>query len=219
MNASFSLALAIALLALSSALAHAAGDSGFLDDYSQLRPDPDRPGAMRYEAPGVNLGRYTKILVTPIELLYAPDSPHKNISPDELKTITDAFYATLVDELEPAYPVVDRPGEDVLAARIAITGVRMENKKRPLLGYTPIGFAATTLANAAGLRVTLKSAGLEAELLDSVSGKPVGSVVDRGAGAAQIGGATSWEQLGNTLKFYAQRFRARWDAARAHSAP
>jgi hypothetical protein len=197
------------------ASARAEGNSGFLDDYSQLQPDPDRPGAQRYEAPGVDLGKYTKILVTPIELVYDANSPHKNISPDELKMITDAFYTTLVAQLEPAYPVVDQPGPDVLAVRLAITGVRMENKKRSLLGYTPIGFATTTVANAAGLRVTLKSAGLEAELLDSVSGTLLGSLVDKGAATAKISGNTSWDELSNTLKFYAERFRSRWDTARA----
>ena len=109
-------------------------------------------------------------------------------------------------------PVVGQPGPGVLAVRLGITGVRLENKKRRLIGYTPIGFATTTLANVAGLRVTLKAAGLEAELIDSESGAVVGRLVDRGAATAEISDSASWEQLDSTMKFYAQRFRSRFAA-------
>jgi hypothetical protein len=202
--------LALALWLAVLAPAPAAGNSGFLDDYSRLEPDPDRAGALRYVAPGVDLKQYDKLLITPIEVLYDPASKHKNISPDELKFITDRVYGALISVLEPSVPVVSQPGPGVLAVHLAVTGVRLENKKRSLLGYTPIGFATTTLANAAGLRVTLKGAGLEAELVDAQSGKVVGQLVDRGAASTADGDSTSWEQLDATAKFYAERFRSRF---------
>ena len=214
MNRSYFNAFAILVLLLGalSVQAQGAGNSGFLDDYSGLEPDPDRQGAWRHVNPGVDLSQYTKVMILPIEVLYDPDSKHKNISPDELKIITDNLYNALLGELEPAVPVVGQAGPGVLAVRLGITGVRLENKKRRLIGYTPIGFATTTLANVAGLRVTLKAAGLEAELIDSQSGAVVGRLVDRGAATAEISDTTSWEQLDRTMKFYAQRFRSRFGA-------
>lgn len=214
MNRRYFQAFAMVFLLLGTVTVHAqgAGNSGFLDDYSALEPDPDRQGAYRHVNPGVDLAKYTKVMITPIEVMYDPDSKHKNISPDELKTITDSLYSALLSELEPAVPVVGQAGPGVLAVRLAITGVRLENKKRRLIGYTPIGFATTTLANVAGLRVTLKSAGLEAELIDSETGEIVGRLVDKGAASAGTGDSTSWEQLDATMKFYAQRFRSRFAA-------
>jgi hypothetical protein len=214
MNRRFFHAFAILTLLLGAVTVYAqgAGNSGFLDDYSGLEPDPDRAGAWRQINPGVDLSKYTKLMITPIEVMYDPESKHKNISPDEMKAITDSLYGALLSELEPAVPVVGQAGPGVLAVHLAITGVRLENKKRRLLGYTPIGFATTTLANVAGLRVTLESAGLEAELIDSVSGEVVGRLVDRGAATAEISDNTSWEQLNATMKFYAQRFRSRFAA-------
>ncbi len=214
MNRRFFHAFAILTLLSCAVSVHAqgAGNSGFLDDYSGLEPDPDRQGAWRHVNPGVDLSQYTKVMITPIEVMYDPESKHKNISPDEMKAITDSLYGALLSELEPAVPVVGQAGPGVLAVRLAITGVRLENKKRRLIGYTPIGFATTTLANVAGLRVTLKAAGLEAELIDSVSGEVVGRLVDRGAATAEISDSTSWEQLNATMKFYAQRFRSRFAA-------
>jgi len=214
MNRRFLTAITMLCLVLGALAVHAqgAGNSGFLDDYSGLEPDPDRAGAWRHVNPGVDLSKYTKIMILPIEVMYDPDSKHKNISPDELKVVTDNLYNALLGELEPAVPVVGQPGPGVLAVRLGITGVRLENKKRRLIGYTPIGFATTTLANAAGLRVTLKAAGLEAELIDSESGEVVGRLVDRGAATAEVSDTTSWEQLDSTMKFYAQRFRSRFGA-------
>ena len=60
-NIQFWLAITTALI-LTTGQAFAAGQySGFLEDYSGLKPDPDRPGAMRYIKSDVSLAKYTKI--------------------------------------------------------------------------------------------------------------------------------------------------------------
>jgi hypothetical protein len=127
MNHGYFHAFAIVFLLLGAVGAHAqgAGNSGFLDDYSALEPDPDRQGAYRHVNPGVDLAKYTKVMITPIEVMYDQDSTHKNISPDELKMITDSLYSALLAELEPAVQVVGQAGPGVLAVRLAITGVRL----------------------------------------------------------------------------------------------
>jgi len=60
---------------------------------------------------------------------------------------------------------------------------------------------------------------MSAELLDSTSDAQLDMLVDREAAALEGGGQASWEQLQSELTFYAQRFRGRWDAARACSKP
>ncbi len=204
-------ATVIGLLA-SAAAPVAAQTSGFLDDYSRLTPDPAQPGAQIYRKEGVDLGSYTKIMIEPIEVAFSPQSKVATFSPDELKAVTDALYTTVVQELEPDYPVVNKAGPGVLRVRLGMTGVSMQNRKRSLLGYTPMGFAATTLANLAGLRVELKNAALEAEMTDSVSGEVLGLLVDEQAEEGASGDA-SWEAVAQRLSFYARRFRARLDAA------
>ena len=194
-------------------LAAAAENSGFLDDYSKLVPDPDQPGAKIYRKEGVDLKPYTKIMIVPIEMAFNPQSRVKSFSPDELKAITDSFYSTIVQELEPDYPVVNKAGEGVLMVRLGITHIDMQDKKRGLLGYTPMGFAATTLANLAGLRVQLNNAVLEAEITDSISGEVLGLLVDEQADRG-AGGEASWEAISQRLSFYARRFRSRLDAIR-----
>ncbi len=187
--------------------------SGFLEDYPAFEPDKDRKGAKIYHKPGMSLKNYTKIAIAPIEIWLSPDSKYKGIKPDDLKKLADAFRAAIVAELEPAYPVVSKSGEGVLVLRIAITDVFTKKKKRGLLGYTPIGFIATTAKNlAVGPAVSVVDAVIEAEMLDSQTNERIGALIDRQSASKEKKKKSSWEEIQKTLTFYAKRFRGRMDA-------
>ena len=188
-------------------------NSGFLDDYSSLKPDPDQKGAKIYIKPDADLGMYDKIVFDPIEIFYAPDTKYKGISPDELKLLADAFRDIMVKELEPDYPVIQTPGKGVLRARLAITNVKMKKKKRGMLGYMPIGAALTAVKDMAGLRVILSDSMIEAELIDSETNETIGLLVDTSSSDTPEG-KESWDALQESLSFYAKRLRKRLDAAR-----
>ena len=189
-----------------------AANSGFLDDYSRLKADPDRSGAMVYRKDGVSLGAYNKIVISPIEIWYHPNTKYKGVSPDEMKVLADTFASVITNELEPDYPVVNSPGKGVLIVRLAITNLKMKKKKRGLLGYMPIGAAVTALKDVAGKRIVLADATIEAELLDGESGERLGTLVDSLSETVSKKDKPSWESLTNALTFYAKRFRSRMDA-------
>jgi len=198
--------------------------SGFLENYPAFEADKDRPGALIYRKLGADLKAYSKVFIDPIEIWYAPDCKYKGIKPDELKILADAFRAALVSELEPDYPVVSKTGPDVLGIRMAITNVHVTKKKRGLLGYTPAGLVLSTAVKAIGDNMSLQDATIETELLDSQSNERLAALIDRkhdeGSGAGKaLGklrtvqkGGVSWEEIENTLKFYAKRLRGRLDA-------
>ena len=191
--------------------------SGFLEDYPSFEPDKDRPGALIYRKAGTSLKDYRKVIMDPVEIWYAPDCKYKGIKPDELKILADAFRAAIVSELEPDYPVVSKSGPGVLGIRMAITNVRVTKKKRGLLGYTPASLVLTTAVKTIGDNVSLQDATIEAELLDSQSNERLGALIDRqhkkGSALGKLkplqSGAASWEEIENTLKFYAKRLRSR----------
>jgi hypothetical protein len=196
--------------------------SGFLENYPAFEPDEDRKGAMVYRKAGVDLKPYTKIMIDPVEIWVAQDSKYKGIKPDDLKILADTFRQAIVDALEPVYPVVGKPGPDVLGIRIAITNVYMTKKKRGLLGYTPAGLVVSTAMKSAGDNMSLQDAMIEAELLDSQTNERLGALIDQqsktGKGKSSLGklsavqkGATSWEAIEEILKFYANRLRGRLD--------
>jgi len=186
--------------------------SGFLEDYSNLISDPDRSGAMIYRKAGVSLGAYDKIVISPIEIWYSPDTKYKGVSPDEMKLLADTFASIITNELEPDYPVVGSPGKGVLVVRLAITNLKMKKKKRGLLGYMPIGAALTAVQDMAGKRIILADATIEAELLDGESGERLGTLVDSLSETVSKKDKPSWASLEQALTFYAKRFRSRLDA-------
>ena len=61
--------------------------SGFLEDYSQLRPDPERPGVFVDLPQRLDRKTYPKVMINEIEVFYAPDSKYKGISPKKLLAI------------------------------------------------------------------------------------------------------------------------------------
>ena len=176
-----------------------AGRSGFLEDYSGLQPDADRPGSMIYRKPGVDLAKYSKIAIAPVEIWYSDANEYQGISPDDLKLIADSFRAALVKHLEPDYPVVESGGADVLGLRLAIAEVKTRKKGRTVLNFTPAGFALYTLKDIAGANVILNDAIIEAELVDSSTGERLGAIVDQQQATA--GKKTSWASLDAALTY------------------
>jgi uncharacterized protein DUF3313 len=194
--------------------AHAASNSGFLDDYSGMKTDPDRSGAMVYRKEGASLANYDKVVISPIEIFYHPNTKYKGVSPDEMKVLADSFVSIITNELEPDYPTVGSSGKGVLVLRLAITNLKMKKKKRSLFGYMPIGAAVTAIQGAAGKRIILSEATIEAELLDGESGERLGTLIDNLSESVGKDEKPSWGSLEKALTFYAKRFRSRLDAER-----
>jgi len=65
--------------------------SGFLRDYSQLKPHPKIEGAMLYENPSRSLKQYSKFVIDPVIVHFAPEAGGTAMAPDDLKELTDYF--------------------------------------------------------------------------------------------------------------------------------
>ncbi|MDD5759499.1 MAG: DUF3313 domain-containing protein [Desulfobulbaceae bacterium] len=197
--------------------ATAGNPSSFISGSPAYTSDANSPGALVYRKPGVDTSAYTKVLIDPIEIWVDEDSKYKGLSVDESKAIADTLRQVLTKELEPAYPVVNTPGKGVLGIRLAITHVFMKNKKRGLLGYTPIGLVMTTAANLAGLRMELNQATIEAELLDGETNEQIFALIEP-LGEDQANTKLTWEEVGKRLEIYAKRLRAKLDEGQTKTA-
>jgi hypothetical protein len=202
---------------LLSLLASAASASDFIEDMPQLQPDADRAGAMVWTKPGANRAAYTRVMLEPVTIFISPESKYKGLSAEELATLSQTFLDTMTKTLEPEVPVVNQAGPGVLYLRVALTNVNVAKKKRGLLGYTPIGFVATTVKDAvAGPSISLQDAVFEVEALDSTTGERLGVVVDKAPKTE--GDNLSWDSITKTIVFYAERYKARMhNAGRAGS--
>lgn len=188
----------------------------FLGDYSKLTADASISGSRWWLDPDVDLSKFGKLYLGPIEIWYSRKNQYRGVDPDQLKLLTDTLRSAMIDALEPAYPVVERGGPGVLDVRLAITDVRYTKQKhhepyKPrIFKITPIG-AAASLGKAGADNVYLADANIEAELLDG-TGKRLGALVHQVSAGGGVGGP-SWDTVLERLSFYAKRFRKRMDAA------
>ncbi len=148
-----------------------AAKTGFLKDYSKLEPHPDIDGRHRYINPNMNAGEYSKFIVDPVVLSLSEKGKERGIDQEDLNEQVTFFHQKIVEELEKDYQVVSSPGKGVVRVRVAITDVEKTN---PLLNIHP----ALKLTGAG-----LGGAGLEGELVDSVTGQTIAAFIDNQKGS------------------------------------
>ena len=192
---------------LTGCQAQKAANSGFLGDYSKLRPSPEVEDALYYQNPAKSLGDYDKFMIDPILVHFAPNAKGTALDPAKLKKLTDYVYNETAKALSERYAVVEAPGPGVLRLRTALTDIK---KTTPAMNIHP----ATKLSG-----LGLGGASMEAEALDSQTGERVMAVVDSrqgdrlsiGAGLTELGHAKQ------VINHWIERFVKRVDKAHGHS--
>lgn len=191
--------IALSLLGIAGTLSAA---EHFLDEeeISKLQAHPDVPGVSRHVLPGTDPANYDKLIVGSVTFYFAADSKAKDLDADEAKQISDAMKSALVTAAADHAEVVLTPGKGAALINVAITEIDMQNKKRGLLGYTPVGLVVTTAGNLSGMRMRLKDAHIEGELVDSVSGDRISVFRIQDVGNWDDKKGLSWEDLRASLE-------------------
>lgn len=175
--------------------------SGFLSDYSKLEAQSDV--SYRYIAPGNPLGGYSKFIIDPVEIHFHSRSEAKGkLKEQDLTDIKNYMHSALVKAIEDGYDVVYRGGPGVARVRIAVTDLK---KSKIIQNILPIGKVAGT---------GIGGASLEAEIVDSQTGKQIGSLVESQIGKRlSLGGYSTWGDAKAVMDRWAARFRKRLDEA------
>ncbi len=217
MNKIACLALAILLsaLSLSGCGPKAPEPTGFLHDYSKLRPGKEGEALKRYVDPAADFSKYNKIMLDHVVFYFKDNKNQVGISPEELKQLSDYFEQALINALKDKYPIVSEPGPDVLRIRIAITNVKAGN---PVLGAAsavlPVGVAVNALSNVTtGESVNVGEASIEAEFMDSETGKVIAAMIDRKVGSTYSSGTVKgkWGHAKQAFDTWAKILRKRLD--------
>jgi hypothetical protein len=155
--------------------------SGFLKDYSTLKPNPNLEGdALTYVSTDAqkNLRSYLAIVVDPIEVYVATDTDEGKVSEASCKALTNYFEHALNNAVSDAFPVVEESGPLTLRLRAALVGVDVGGEVAP--GDLPADIKPFERA------LNIGKLGVELELVDSETGERIAAMVDRtnvGAGA------------------------------------
>lgn len=211
----FSLALGIAYAGL-----EVKEYSGFLGDYSQLKPGPEGGVAKVYVKEGVDFTKYKKIMCDEVVFYFKEDAANKGISAEEMKELSDKFHRAFIDTVGNAYPMVGEAGPDVLRVRAAITNLDLPNRAlNTVSSVVPAGIALSLVKKG----LTGKSTGvgeisMEFELLDSQSSERLAAGVDRRAGA-KVDSFTKFGSADEAFKFWAGRLRTRLDQYNLRQSP
>jgi hypothetical protein len=196
----------VCVVALATALAVTgcapkSGFSGFLGDYSQLARDPFLDNSLAYTNPSKDLKQYTKFILEPFVVHFAPDADGTAIDPGDLKMLADYWRDETVKALSRHYTVVTEPGPGVLRLRAAITGIK---KNVSLASVRSITRAPD---------IGLGGASMEAEALDALTGERVAAVVDSRSGSALgiTGQRQMYDDAKEIMRLWVERFVARLD--------
>ncbi|GJL60898.1 MAG: lipoprotein [Nitrospirales bacterium] len=156
--------------------------SGFLTDYTSLRPSPDDSGAWSYRKPGVNFKGYTHIILDPLVIWPSQHSEYGGVDTLTAWKLALAFHESMSRALAGGYVIVEDPGPGVLRLRAALTDVLLE---RPAVS-TPdqiLPLANDLLIRASekisGMNALEGEAAIEIEILDTQSQERLVAYVEK----------------------------------------
>lgn len=157
--------------------------SGFLGDYSQLRPATSASGApvLRWLAADFDLHKYDSVLVEK-PLFYPRPEPTEQVSQATLEQIADYLQQAMQRELQGRLRVVEQAEQDTLVLRSAISAVDVSAEGLKVYEVIPIALVTAAASTAAGTRDRDSEIYVELEALDAGSGQPMARVVRKGHG-------------------------------------
>lgn len=205
----------VTALSISNGLAGEPKFSGFLGDsavYNQLGPGPEGGAKMRWLKPGVDFGKYDKLMLDSVIFCLSDDS--KSIDPEKMKELADAFNLELVTALKDKYQIVGDPGPGVARIRIAITNFKANMPGvSAVTSVMPIGLGISLLKKGAtGGWTGGGEVGVELMTIDTATNDVIALAADEKQAAfeqrfSKTGAAK------DAFKFWAERIRAFLDAS------
>jgi hypothetical protein len=206
-----------ALLALGLALAACATTeqtrdlrySGFLKNYAQLSPGQRGQAMLVYVNPDADFSAYDKIIIDPVTVWRTMGSNIPSLTPEETQKLANYLYWATRKRLESDYEIVERRGRDVLRLRVAITEAKGSNVTMDVISkVSPLPLVSGVTKLATGTRAFVGKAGIEMELLDSLSNHRLAAAMDERAGSRSIRGAGSaWSDVADAFDYWAERMQ------------
>jgi hypothetical protein len=182
--------------------------SGFLGDYSKLQAGPEGGVDQRYIKEGVDFKQYNKVMLDQVRFYFKDDAADKGIDADAMKELSDTFNRAVIDALGSAYPLVAKPGPNVMRIRVAITDMELPNRAlNTITTVVPVGLVISTIkSGVTGKGTFVGEISMEFEVLDATTNEVIAEGVDRRSGG-KIDSMSKFGTADEAFKFWAQRLR------------
>lgn len=188
--------------------------SGFLEDYSLLRPAADETEAsLVYFTPDkAKFRSYTKIMLDPVQVWRGEESSTKDLNVDDAHHLSQYLWSRVNEELRKDYTIVQEPGPGVIRIRMCITeagkGVPvLDNLTAMHPGSLIVSKGKKALSGTEGF---VGKASVEMEALDSQTDELLAAAVDRrGGGKYAWKSLNQWEDVEQAFNYWAKKMRWR----------
>ncbi|RPE01304.1 DUF3313 domain-containing protein [Candidatus Pantoea deserta] len=176
--------LCLTLAGCSSKVAENSDYSGFLGDYSNLKPVKTSSGqeVLRWVAPDFNINKYKDIYFAPV-VYYPPPRPDSRVSAATLEQIRLYTEQRLKSGVSSHKPLSSQPHQGGLMLKTAITAVSAENKDIQFYEFLPVTAVVAGTMTVTGKRSQNTFLFIEAVLTDVSTNKPVVKVVRKAYGS------------------------------------
>ena len=185
--------------------------SGFLKDYSQLKPGEKDQAQLLYVNPDAKFSEYKTVLMDPIKVYAtAKDSALSKVPPEELKELLNYLDATVREQLGADYKFVTKAGPGTMRLRIALTEAKgAKVGLKAVSSVTPVGLALGGIKKAVtGASTGVGGTRAEMELVDAQSGKRLAAAVDERVGG-KLDSFSKWEGAKEAFDYWAERLKLR----------
>jgi hypothetical protein len=186
--------------------------SGFLDDYSRLRPGGPDEASFVYRDPHATWDAYDRILFEPVTIWRSGTRSLDDVPQVVLERLAFVFQRSVRAQLERHFRLVERPGPGTLRVRLGITQARQADPVLDVftLDAPPALDVPSGEPLAAGTRAFLAAAVVEGDLTDSVTGAVLAEGVDRRRARA----LDTWDEVQAAADRWAGWFAGRIERAR-----
>jgi hypothetical protein len=180
--------------------------SGFLGNYDGLQAGGENLALHSYMKPGLSLAGYSHIMFDEPEFLLSEETRQK--TDDEDLAAVLAIAEKSMEGFRGVVQVAEEPGPGVLRVRWAITDLKPASKGNIVTGLIPQArMVSTVLGKGTDTHLFVGKIGIEAEVVDSVSGERLIAGVDTRVGANAIRNVGStWGDVEDAFKFWTKRF-------------
>ncbi len=166
--------MAITLTGCASKVTEKQNFSGFLSDYSQLKPtrSPSGHPTLRWISPDFHSADYHGIFYMPV-VYYPPARPTARVNQTTLDGLRRYVDSRMQAAVAKHKPLVSSGGPGTLMMKTAITAVNAENQDMKFYEVVPVAAVIASTMAASGHRTQNSVLYLETQLIDTKTGNPV----------------------------------------------
>ncbi len=186
-------------------------ESGFLGNYSELRPGKGDEAALVFVRPDVDWKSYNAVIFESVTLWPGKDGGLSKLSPEDQQMLADGLFKSVHDALAKVTTITTTPGPGVIRLRVALTEADSTNVVLNAVAtiVPQIRVVSTVMGLAANTSMTVGSATIEGDVRDSLTNQRVAAFVDKRIGQRSLRGLGTWSQVNAAFDHWGEQLANR----------